>query len=55
MLEIIISELDPANTVKLVAYLKRYKSIFSVGEFLSIVVDKDNSDIQEVGVQTSTD
>lgn len=51
-LEAVVRGLDPANTVELAADLKRYKNIASsVGEFLSIVADMNNPDIQDVEVQ----
>lgn len=51
-LEAVIRGLDPASAVDLAADLKRYKGIASsVGEFLSIVADRNNPDIQEVEVQ----
>lgn len=51
-LEAAIKGLDPVNAVELAADLKRYKNIaFSVGEFLSIVADRNNPDIREVEVQ----
>ena len=51
-LEIVIKGLDPANTVELAADLKRYKSIASsIGEYLSMVADRNNPDIQDVEVQ----
>ena len=51
-LEAAVKGLDPANAVELVADLKRYKNIASsVGEFLSIVADRNNPDIHEVEVQ----
>lgn len=51
-LEAAINGLDPAGTVELAEDLKRYKSIASsVGEFLSIVADRNNPDIKEVEVQ----
>lgn len=51
-LEAVIRGLDPANAVELAADLKRYISIASsVGEFLSIVADRNNPDIREVEVQ----
>lgn len=51
-LEAAVKGLDPANAVELAADLKRYKNIAScVGEFLSIVADKNNPNIQDVEVQ----
>ncbi|MDE7274231.1 MAG: toll/interleukin-1 receptor domain-containing protein [Lachnospiraceae bacterium] len=51
-LEAAIKGLDPAVTVELAADLKRYKSIASsIGEFLSMVADWNNPDIQNVEVQ----
>lgn len=51
-LEAALRGLDPANAVELAADLKRYKNIaFSVGEFLNIVADMNNPDIQEVEIQ----
>lgn len=51
-LEAAIKGLDLANVTELTADLKYYKSIASsMGEFLSIVVDKNNPDIQEVEIQ----
>lgn len=51
-LEATVKGLDPANAVELAADLKRYKNIASsIGEFLSIVTDRNNPDIREVEVQ----
>ena len=51
-LEAAIRGLDPAYATGLVEDLKCYKSIASsVGEFLSIVADRNNPDIQGVEVQ----
>lgn len=51
-LEVAVRGLDPANAVELAADLKRYKNIASsVGEFLSIVADRNNPDIRDVDVQ----
>lgn len=51
-LEAAISGLDPANAVELAADLKRYKNIASsIGEFLSMVADRNNPYIQDVEVQ----
>lgn len=51
-LEVAVKGLDPANAVELAADLKRYKNIVSsVGEFLSIVADRNNPDIKDVEVQ----
>lgn len=51
-LEAAVKGLDPANAVELAADLKRYKSIASsIGEFLSMVADRNNPDIQDVEVQ----
>ena len=51
-LEAAVRGLDPANAVELAADLKRYKNIASsVSEFLSIVADRNNPDIQEVEIQ----
>ena len=51
-LEAAIKGLDLANVTELTADLKYYKSIASsMGEFLSIVADKNNPDIQEVEIQ----
>lgn len=51
-LEAAIKGLDPANAVELAADLKRYKNIAaSVGEFLDMVADRNNPDIQDVEVQ----
>lgn len=51
-LEAAVKGLDPASAVELAAELKRYKSIVaSIGEFLSIVADRNNPDINEVEVQ----
>jgi len=51
-LEAAVKGLDPANAVELAADLKCYKNIASsVGEFLSIVADRNNPDIHEVEVQ----
>lgn len=51
-LEAAIKGLDPANTTELTADLKRYRSIaFSIGEFLSMVADRNNPNIQEIEIQ----
>ncbi len=51
-LEAAVKGLAPANAVELAADLKRYKNIASsVGEFLSIVADRNNPDIQDVEMQ----
>ncbi len=51
-LEAAIKGLDPAGTVELAEDLRRYKSIASsIGEFLSMVADRNNPDIQEVEIQ----
>lgn len=51
-LEGTVRGLDPANAVELAADLKRYKSISSsIGEFLSMVADRNNPDIQDVEAQ----
>lgn len=51
-LESAIKGLDPAGTVELAEDLKRYKTIASsIGEFLSMVADRNNPDIQDVEVQ----
>ncbi len=51
-LEAAIKGLDLANVTELTTDLKYYKSIASsMGEFLSIVADKNNPDIQEVEIQ----
>lgn len=51
-LEAAVKGLDPANAVGLAADLKCYKNIASsVGEFLSMVADRNNPYIQEVEVQ----
>ena len=51
-LEAAIKGLDPANAVELAEDLRRYKSIASsIGEFLSLVADRNNPDIQDVEVQ----
>lgn len=51
-LEAAIRGLDPAYVTELAAELKRYKSIAaSIGEFLSMVAERNNPDIQEVEVQ----
>lgn len=51
-LEAAVKGLDPANAAELAADLKRYKNIASsVGEFLNMVADRNNPDIQEVEVQ----
>lgn len=51
-LEAAIKGLDLANITELTADLKYYKSIASsMGEFLSMVADKNNPDIQEVEIQ----
>lgn len=51
-LEASIRELEPEYITELAADLKQYKSIASsIGEFLNIVADMNNPDIQEVEVQ----
>lgn len=51
-LETSIRELEPEYITGLAADLKQYKSIASsIGEFLNIVADMNNPDIQEVEVQ----
>ena len=51
-LEASIKELEPEYITELAADLKQYKSIASsIGEFLNIVADMNNPDIQEVEVQ----
>lgn len=51
-LEASIRELEPEYITGLAADLKQYKSIASsIGEFLDIVADMNNPDIQEVEVQ----
>ncbi len=51
-LEDAVKGLEPANSVELATDLKRYKNIVaSVGEFLSIVADRNNPDIREIEVQ----
>ena len=51
-LETAIKGLDLANAAELVNDLKWYKSIASsVGEFLSIVADMNNPNIQEIEIQ----
>lgn len=51
-LEVSIKELEPEYITELAADLKQYKSIASsIGEFLNIVADMNNPDIQEVEVQ----
>ena len=51
-LEIAIKGLDPENTTELTADLKCYRSIASsMGEFLSLVADRNNPDIQGVEFQ----
>lgn len=51
-LETTIRGLDPANATELTVELKRYKSIAaSIGEFLGMVAERNNPDIQEVEVQ----
>ena len=48
-LETVIKGIDPANAAELSTDLKRYRSIAnSMGEFLSMVADRNNPDIQEV-------
>ena len=48
-LEAAVKGLDPANATELAADLKRYKNIASsIGEFLSIVADRNNPDIQDI-------
>lgn len=51
-LEAAIKGLDPANAAELTVDLKHYRSIASsIGEFLSMVADRNNPDIQEVEFQ----
>lgn len=51
-LEAAIRGLEPANATELTVELKRYKSIASsIGEFLGMVAERNNPDIQEVEVQ----
>lgn len=51
-LEAAIKGLDLANAAELTADLKRYRSIASsMGEFLNMVADRNNPDIQEVEFQ----
>ena len=51
-LEAAVRGMDPTNAVDLIADLKRYKNIVSsMGEFLSIVSDRNNPDIRDVGKQ----
>ncbi len=51
-LETAIKGIDPSSTVELAADLRRYKSISSsMGEFLDLVSDMNNPDIQDIEVQ----
>lgn len=51
-LEAAIKRLDLENATELTADLKWYKSIaFSMGEFLSMIADKNNPDIQNIEIQ----
>lgn len=51
-LEAAVRGLDPTNAVELIADLKRYKNIASsIGEFLSMVSDRNNPDIRDVEKQ----
>ncbi|MCX4366164.1 MAG: toll/interleukin-1 receptor domain-containing protein [Bacilli bacterium] len=51
-LEAAIRGLDPAKVTELATDLKHYKSIASsMGEFLSMVADKNNPNIQEIEIQ----
>lgn len=51
-LEAAIKGVSKANTTELLNDLKSYKNIaFSMGEFLNIVADKNNPDIQEIEIQ----
>lgn len=51
-LETAIKGMDPSSTVELAADLRRYKSISSsMGEFLDLVSDMNNPDIQDIEVQ----
>lgn len=51
-LEMAIKGMDPSSTVELAADLRRYKSILaSMGEFLDLVSDMNNPDIQDIEVQ----
>ncbi len=51
-LETAIKGIDPSTTVELAADLKRYKSIASsIGEYLNMVVDRNNPDIKDIEKQ----
>lgn len=51
-LEAAIKGLDPANAAELAVDLKHYSSIASsIGEFLSMVADRNNPDIREIEIQ----
>ncbi len=51
-LETAIRGIDPSTTVELAAELRRYKSISSsMSEFLDLVSDMNNPDIQDIEVQ----
>lgn len=51
-LEAAIKELNLENATEQIITLKNYKSIaFSIGEFLSVVANKNNPDIQEIEIQ----
>ena len=51
-LETAIKSMDPSSTVELAADLRRYKNISSsMGEFLDLVADMNNPDIQDIEVQ----
>lgn len=51
-LETVVKGLNPTNAIELIEDLKCYKNIASsMGEFLSIVSDKNNPNIRDVEVQ----
>lgn len=51
-LEATIKELELTNATELTVDLKRYKNIASsMGEFLTMVADRNNPDIQEIEIQ----
>lgn len=51
-LETAIRGIDPSVTVEVAADLKRYKSIASsIGEFLDLVSDMNNPDIEDIEIQ----
>lgn len=51
-LERVIKTIDIVNAAEIIYELKRYRSIASsIGEFLSLVVDMNNPQIEDVKIQ----